>query len=161
MERPKAAPAPANTELIKFANAKASLIIEEMFDFPIGDGDVVSKIVVVIVRRDAANRAEVTLRYYLDIPDIKVLMHDLKIGALHQEFDEFKKRGNVQRAVKITPQDEHSGSYRLSIMNTEGVDQQWLFFDLSRFQVRCLAVTVLDYIRNYEMARLIREWKME
>ena len=106
----------------------------------------------VIVKSDRDNKAEKTLRYWLDVPAAKVLMHDLWDGALATAFNEFKRRGNAQRALKVEPLG--GGAYKLSIMNDENGEKRWLFFELSRFQVRCLSRTVLDHLQACEFASM-------
>ena len=143
-----------NVELYKTANAQASFICEAMLGFKADEGQTYNKIVVVIVKRDSQNKAESTVRYFLDVPAAKVLCHDLWEGALHEGHDEFKKRGNTQRALKIEPIE--GGAYKCTIMNDEGSEKQWLFFDLNRFQMRCLAQTALDYLQAWELATVIQ-----
>lgn len=155
MTTPKSAPtAQTNVELIKFANAQASFICEAMLGVVAEDGNVYNKVVLVLVKRNSENKAEQTLRYWIDIPIAKVLMHDLWTGGLTAKYDEFKRRGNVQRALKVSPTDD--GGYQVSVMNAENGDKQWLYFDMSRLQARALARTVLDYLSHYELASMIQ-----
>lgn len=142
------------TELYKTANAKTSFICESLLGYKAQDGTEYSKIAWVLVLRDASNKVEQTVKYYLDVPTAKVLMHDLFVGELCDEFKEFKKHGDKQRAVSIKPMDE---GYRVSIMNSSGGngDKQSLYFDIIAWQARELAITTLDYIRNLELARTI------
>ena len=156
MNTPKSAPTAHtnNVELYKTANKTASFIAEAMLDFAVTDGKTYNKIVFVIVKRDAQNKAEATVRYFLDIAPSKVLFHDLWHDTLSDEHNEFKQRGNVTRALKIT---QNGDGYRISVMNAEHGDKAWLFFDLSQFQVRCLARTVLDHLHCYELAMAIQQ----
>jgi len=90
----------------------------------------------------------------LDVPVAKIVFHDLQIGSLHDDFDDFKKLGNRERALRITPLD--AGAYRFSLQYREnGQDWQRLFFDLPRMGIRCLSRTVLDYLSNHELAAAI------
>ena len=143
-----------NKELFKIANNTVSFIAENFLGFKADDGQIFDKIALLLIKRDNANRAIQTLRYYLDIPACKVLCHDLWTGALHQEYSEFKKRGNTQRALNIDPLDE-SGAYRIGIMNqtSQDAEQERLFFDLNRFNSRAFARTVLDFLNYEQMAR--------
>ena len=144
----------SNKELFKLANNTVSFIAENFLGFKADDGQVIDKIALLLIKRDSDNRATQTLRYYLDIPACKVLCHDLWIGALHAEHDEFKKRGSTQRALRIEPLDE-SGAYRIGIMNqaSQEAEQERLFFDLNRFNSRAFARTVLDFLTYEQMAR--------
>ena len=153
MNTPQAIPTTTNVELYKTANAQASFICEAMLGFKADDGQTYNKIVLVIVKRDANDKAEATVRYFMDVPAAKVLCHDLWEGALHDEHSEFKKRGNTQRALKIGPIEVNG--YKFSVMNDEGGEKQWLFFDLSCFQTRCLSRTVLDHLGVWEMASML------
>jgi hypothetical protein len=144
-----------NVELYKTANAQASFICEAMLGFKADDGQTYNKIVLVIVKRDSQNKAETTVRYFLDVPAAKVLCHDLWEGALHEEHSEFKKRGNTQRALEIVPTE--GNAYRFTIMNDESGEKQRLFFELNRFQTRCLTRTVLDYLQAWELATVIQD----
>ena len=144
----------SNKELFKLANNTVSFISENFLGFKADDGQVINKIALLLIKRDNANRATQTLRYYLDVPAAKVLCHDLWIGSLHQEYSEFKKRGNTQRALNIDPLDE-SGAYRIGIMNqaSQDAEQERLFFDLNRFNSRAFARTILDFLTYEQMAR--------
>ena len=142
-----------NIELFKTANKTASFICEALLDFKAYDGRTYNKIMLVLVKRDAQNKALETIRYFLDIAPAKVLFHDLWHDTLSDEHNEFKQRGNVTRALKIT---QNGDGYRISVMNAEHGDKAWLFFDLSKFQVRCLARTVLDHLHCHELAMAIQ-----
>lgn len=152
---PKAAPTAHshNVELFKTANAQASFICEAMLDFHAENGETYDKVVLVIVKRDSDHHALQTVRYYLDIPAAKVLCHDLWDGALTEEHSEFKKLSGKERALSIKPLD--GGGYRFSLLNVEGETKDRLYFDLNRFQTRCLARVVLDYLHCYELAAAI------
>ncbi len=126
-----------------------------MLDFAATDGKTYNKIVLVIVKRDAQNKALETVHYFLDLPNAKVLFHDLWLGALHNEHSEYKVLHGTERALKITPLD--AGAYRLSVMNKTDGESESLYFDLSRFQTRCLSRTVLDYLRGWQMSAMIAE----
>ena len=154
MTTPKSAPtAHANVELYKTANKTASFITEAMLDFAATDGKTYNKIVLVIVKRDAQNKAIVTVRYFLDIAPAKVLMHDLWMGTL-DEHSEYKVLHGTERALTIAPL-EGGASYRFSLMNKSDGEALSLYFDLSRFQTRCLARTVLDYLQAWQIASAI------
>lgn len=142
-------------ELYKTANAQTSLICEAMLGQIGSDGQVYNKIGLVLVLRDNTNKALKTLRYYLDIPAAKVLCHDLWEGKLGDEYKEFKKvGGNKERAFQIVP-NEGSG-YRVSIMNSsDSGERDRLYFQLSCWEARQMAITVLDYLRAYEIATAI------
>jgi hypothetical protein len=142
-------------ELYKTANAQTSLICEAMLGHLGSDGQVYNKIGLVLVLRDNTNKALKTLRYYLDIPVAKVLCHDLWEGTLRKEYKEFKKTsGNKERAFQIAPNE--GNGYRVSIMNSsESGERDRLYFQLSRWEARQLAITVLDYLRAYEIAAAI------
>ena len=55
-------------------------------------------------------------------------------ARLVQEVNEYKKTSKAERALKIDGKKES------------------LYFDLSSFQARQLAITVLDYLRAHELA---------
>jgi hypothetical protein len=155
MTTPKSAP-PAHTnniELAKFANKTASFITEAMLDFAATDGKTYNKIVLVIVKRDAQNKAEATVRYFLDIAPSKVLFHDLWLGALHNEHSEYKVLHGTQRALNITSLD--GGAYRFSVMNKGDGESERMYFDLSKFQTRCLSRSVLDDLHSWQMSQMI------
>ena len=147
-----------NIELYKTANKTASFITEAMLDFAATDGKTYNKIVLVIVRRSASNKALATVRYFLDLPNAKVLFHDLWLGALHNEHSEYKALHGTERALKITPLD--AGAYRFSVMNKTDGESESLYFDLSRFQVRCLARMVLDHLNWWQIASAIYKRKV-
>lgn len=155
MDTPKAVPTAHshNVELFKTANAQASFICEAMLGFKAENGETINKLVLVIVKRDSHDKALQTVRYYLDIPAAKVLCHDLWDGTLTEEHSEYKKLAGKERALSIKPQD---GGHRFSVMNVEGETKERLYFDLSRFQVRCFARVVLDYLHCYELAQAIQ-----
>ena len=161
MTTPKAVPTTqhSNVELAKFANAQASFIVEAMLDFAATDGKTYNKIVLVIVKRDAQNKALATVRYFLDVAPAKVLFHDLWLGALHNEHSEYKALHGTERGLKITPLDAGAYAYRFSVMNKSDGEAESLYFDLSKFQVRCLARTVLDYLHAWEIASAIYKRK--
>ena len=147
----------SNVDLYKTANKTASFITEAMLDFAATDGKTYNKVVIVIVKRDAQNKALATVRYFLDIAPAKVLMHDLWIGTL-DEHSEFKKLHGTERALKMTPLDA-AGAYRFSVMNKSDGESESLYFDLSRFQTRCLARSVLDYLHSWQIASAIYKRK--
>ena len=148
----------SNKELFKLANNTVSFIAENFLGFKADDGQVIDKVALLLIKRDSDNRATQTLRYYIDVPAAKVLCHDLWVGALHQEYSEFKKRGNTQRALRIEPLDE-SGAYRIGIMNqaSQDTEQERLFFDLNRFNSRAFARTVLDFLTYEQMTKQLAE----
>ena len=102
----------SNIELYKTANKQASFIAEAMLDFAATDGKTYNKVVLVLVKRDAQNKAIATVRYFLDIAPAKVLFHDLWLGALHNEHSEYKVLHGTERALKLTPLDPIFGKYR-------------------------------------------------
>ena len=71
-----------NHQIYKTANAEASFICEAMLDFKADNGQIYNKICLVIIRHGQENRAEQTLRFYLDLAPAKVVCHDLWIGSL-------------------------------------------------------------------------------
>ena len=144
----------SNVELAKFANKTASFFVEAMLDRKADDGKTYNKIVLVIVKRSESNKALATVRYFLDIAPVKVLMHDLWIGTL-DEHSEFKKLHGTERALKITPLD--TGAYRFSHMNNSEGESESLYFDLSKFQTRCLACTVMDHLKSWQMSQMIAD----
>ena len=144
-------------ELIKFANAQTSLIFEAV-SYMDKEGKRRNKIGLVMVLRDAQNKAVKTLRYYVDIASVKVLCHDLWNLRLKDEVNEYKKTEKAERALRITPKEQ---SYRFSVMNTVEGKKESLYFDLSQNQVRQMAITVLDYLRAYEMAWAMRKFGKE
>lgn len=140
-------------ELYKTANAKTSFICESLLGYVAQDGKQYDKISFVLVLRDADNKAQQTVRYFLDVPTAKVLMADLFRLQLNDEFSEFKKHGGKQRALTIKQNDE---GYRVSMMNSNGGDdKQSLYFDITTWQAREMAISVLDYIRNHELAKML------
>jgi len=142
-------------ELYKTANAKTSFIAESLLGSTARDGTEYNKIVFVLILRDGDNKAQQTVKYFLDVPTIKVLTTDLFARNLQGEFSGFKQHGGTQRGMNIKPLDE--GDYRLFIMNSNGSDdKQSLYFDLTAWQVRELAITILDHVRNYELAKSIK-----
>ena len=142
-----------STELYKTANARTSFICESLLGYTAQDGKQYDKIALVFVLRGPDNKAQQTVRYFLDVPTVKVLMTDLFDGELRDEFSEFKQHGGKQRALTIKLNDD---GYRVSIMNSNGGDEkQSLYFDISAWQARELAITVLDCIRNYELAKML------
>jgi len=157
MTKPKAVPTAhaTNIELAKFANAQASFICEAMLDFAATDGKTYSKLVIVIVKRDAQNKALETVKYFMDITPAKVLFHDLWLGTLHDEHSEYKALHGTERGLKISPVD--GGVYRFSVMNKSDGESESLYFDLNRFQVRCLARSILDYLQSWQMSTMIAE----
>jgi len=139
-------------ELYKSANSQISFICESLLGYTAQDGTEYNKIALVLVLRDADNKAQQTVKYFLDVPTAKVLMTDLFHCKLQEEYSGFKKHGDKQRALTIKPNNDDG--YRVSIMNNNGgADKQSLYFDITTWQARELAVSVLDYIRNYEQAK--------
>ena len=155
MTTPKAVPTAqhSNIELYKTANKTASFIVEAMLDRKADDGKTYNKIVIVLVKRSESNKALATVRYFLDIAPAKIIFHDLLIGALHDEHSEFKQLHGTERGLRITSLD--GGAYRISVMNKSDGESESLYFDLSRFQVRCLARTVLDHLQAWQIASAI------
>lgn len=140
-------------ELYKTANARTSFICESLLGYRAQDGTEYNKIAFVLVLRGADNKAQQTVRYFLDVPTAKVLMTDLFHGELHNEYSGFKQHGGKQRALTIKLNDD---GYRVSIMNSNGGDEkQSLYFDISTWQAKELAITVLDHIRNYELSKIL------
>ncbi len=142
-----------NVELAKFANKTASFFCE-IFQTESGE---IAKIVRVIVKRSESNKALATVRYFLDIAPAKVLFHDLWLGALHNDHSEYKVLHGTERSLKIAPLD--GGAYRFSLMNKSDGEAESLYFDLSRFQTRCLARTVLDYLQAWQIGSAIYKRK--
>ena len=142
-------------ELYKTANAQTSFICEAILGNADKDGRVYNKVALVLVLRDQADKAVKTLRYYLDIPSIKVFCHDFWDERLTQEVNEYKKTSKAERALKITPKNDFG--YRIAIMNNIDGKKESLYFDLSSFQARQLAITVLDYLRAHELATALAE----
>ena len=99
MTTPKAVPTAqhSNIELYKTANKTASFIAEAMLDFAATDGKTYNKIVLVIVKRSESNKALATVRYFLDIAPAKVLMHDLWLGALHDDWSYDEAASQISR----------------------------------------------------------------
>ena len=91
MNTPKSVPTAHanNIELAKFANKTVSFIIEAMLDFAATDGKTYNKIVLVLVQRNAQNKALATVRYFLDIAPAKVIFHDLWNGILNDDYSEY------------------------------------------------------------------------
>ncbi len=82
-------------------------------------------------------------------------MTDLFWLQLGDEFNEFKRHNGKQRALNIK---QHEDGYQVLVMNSNGGDdKQSLYFDISGWQARELAITILDYIRNYELGRTLAE----
>ena len=156
MTTPKAVPTvhTHNVELYKTANKTASFIAEALLDRKADDGKTYNKVVLVIVKRDESNKALATVRYFLDIAPAKVLMHDLGIGTL-DEHSEYKVLHGTERALKITHL--NAEAYRVSLMNKSDGESESLYFDLSKFQTRCLARTVLDYLQAWQMSQMIAD----
>ena len=144
-----------NIELAKFANKTASFFTEALLDRKADDGKTYNKVVLVIVKRDESNKALATVRYFLDIAPAKIIFHDLLIGALHDEHSEYKKLHGTERGLRITSLD--GGAYRFSVMNKSDGEAESLYFDLSKFQTRCLARTVLDYLHSWQMSQMIAD----
>lgn len=121
------------------------------------NGKVYNKIGLILVLRDEKNKAVKTLRYYLDVPTAKVIFNDLWEGTLPRKYSEFKKGPVAERALNITLNEK--GFYQFSVMNVkkekDGEDKQNLYFNLTRFQARQLAVCVLDHLKNQELAQAI------
>lgn len=141
-----------SNELYKTANAKTSFICESLLGYVAQDGKQYDKIALVLVLRDGQNKAQTTVRYYLDVPAAKVLMHDLFYGKLKDEFKGFKQYNDIQRALNIRLLEEKN--YRVSVMNTNG-DKQSLYFDMTIQQAREMAISVLDHVRNYELGKVL------
>ncbi|RLI46567.1 hypothetical protein DRO69_02780 [Candidatus Bathyarchaeota archaeon] len=140
-------------ELYKTANARTSFICESLLGYTAQDGKQYDKIALVLVLRGADNKAQQTVRYFLDVPTAKVLAHDLFAGELRDEFKEYKQHNGKQRALSIK---QHENVYRVSIMNSNGgEDKHSLYFDITAWQARELAISVLDHIKHYELARLM------
>lgn len=144
-----------NVELFKTANAQTSLICEAMLGRSDLNGKLYNKIGLILVLRDEKNKAVKTLRYYLDVPSAKVIFHDLWVGTFPKKYSEFKKGNGMERALNINLQD--NGMYQFSVLNTKkdlkkGEERQNLYFNLNTFQVRQMAITVLDHLKNYELA---------
>ena len=125
-----------------------------MLDHLGSDGQVYNKIGLVLVLRDNANKALKTLRYYLDVPVAKVLFYDIWESALGEEYKEFKRGQNWERALNITPNE--GGGYRLSVMNSvDSGERNRLYFQLTRWEARQMAICVLDYLRAHDLASAI------
>jgi hypothetical protein len=77
--------------------------------------------------------------------------HDLWESKLGGEYK--KTGGNKERAFQISPSE--GGGYRVAIMNNSGSERERLYFQLSQREVRQLAITVLDYLRAYEVANAL------
>lgn len=145
-----------SAELYKTANAKTSFICESLLGYVAQDGTEYNKVALVLVLRDANNKAQQTVKYFLDVPTAKVLMTNLFAGKLQDEYSGFKQHNGKQRALTIKQNDDDG--YRVSIMNSNGdADKQSLYFDITVWQARELAVSVLDHVRNYELAQVLAE----
>jgi hypothetical protein len=139
-------------ELFKTANVQASFIAEALLDHVATDGTIYNKVILTIVKRTPQNKAESTMKYFVDIAPAKVVFHDLWTDALGGDHSEFKKHGNLERALNINP---IADGYRFSVMNkTAGGESGSLYFDLTRFQARCLARSVLDHLTARELAKM-------
>ena len=67
-------------ELYETANARTSFICESLLGYTAQDGKQCDKIALVLVLRDGQNKAQQTVKYFLDVPTAKVLMTDLFHG---------------------------------------------------------------------------------
>lgn len=143
-----------STNLYKTANAQISFVCEAMLEAE-KDGKTFSKIALILIQRDQCNKAIATVRYFLDLPMAKVLFHDLWMNRLSAEVKEFKKFNGQEKAVSIAPKE---GGYRVAIMNKEANSQERknLFFDMPGMGARALAITVLDHLRAWEIARAMQ-----
>lgn len=154
MNKPKAKPAP-KAELFKTANAQTSFICEAMLGYRAEDGRVYNKIGFVMILRDKQNKALKTLRYFLDIPTAKVLFEDIWRGVLPQKYNEFKKNPTMERSLSLAQNDKGLQISLMNIKKEEKAERENLYFTLSLFQSRQLAISVLDHLRAYEFAKAL------
>lgn len=145
-------------ELFKTANREISFIAEAWLDHVLPDGTIISKVALILVKRDGQNKAVQTVKYWLDLPTAKVIFNDLWNNALTDTWNEYKQRAGSQKAIDIEPQDE---GYQLRVMNKDNGEMQRLFFNLTTFQARALAITVIDHLRAWELAKAIRSIAVE
>lgn len=144
-------------EIYKTANAQTSFICEAILGQADQAGRVYNKIGLVLVLRDAQNKAVKTLHYYLDIPAAKVLFHDIWTGGLSEEYKEYKNTVKGERGLSVSITE--GGGYRILVMNTNETGQRdKLYFIVTKLQARQLAITVLDHLRSYELARALSEY---
>lgn len=124
-----------------------------------------SKIVVTLVEFDDANKATQRVRHYIDADDMKLICHDLLAGGFTSFEDQ---KGTVHddyteaRVLSLKKETKYRQPYVLRIDNGQGevygVGQvkmikatESLTIQMPEFEVRKLALVVLDYIREWEM----------
>ena len=144
-------------ELFKTANAQTSFICEASLERRADNGKIYNKIAMILVLRDEKNKAVKTLKYYLDVPAAKVLFFDLWEDKFNKKYTEFKRNPKMERALTITLQE--TGLYQVSVLNVSKKPEEKLnlYFNLNRFQIRHLSISVLDYLKNHELALMLAQ----
>ena len=124
-----------------------------------------SKIVVTLVEFDDANKATQRVRHYVDSDDMKLICHDL-LGGTFTSFEDQKGSAHDDyteaRVLSLKKETKYRQPYVLRIDNGQGevygVGQvkmvkatDSLTIQMPEFEVRKMALVVLDYIREWEM----------
>jgi len=124
-----------------------------------------SKIVVTLVEFDEANKATQRVRHYVDADDMKLICHDLLAGGF-TSFEDHKGSAHDDyteaRVLSLKKETKYRLPYVLRIDNGQGevygVGQvrmvkatDSLTIQMPEFEVRKMALVVLDYIREWEM----------
>lgn len=149
--------------LFKTANNTASFIVEYLKMK--GENErTYEKVGVKIIELDAEKKAKRMVKFYLDIPAVKVVMHHLWKDSLSKiwtdipkkEFSQFKNVRDEQRSFKIVKGNQN---YRFSVMNNQGEKKNSMYFDLTFFQTEQVSTTVSDFLRAREFAQAVYDLK--
>lgn len=147
------------SDLFKTANDKTSFIVE-FCDTYNEEKKTYTKVIFTLVLLTPEKKATKTVRYFMDIPVVKCLMYDLFHKALgDREVKGFKKSDSGERSISIKRIPEKP-LLRIGISETKTSDKtrENLYFDLNGDLTRQMAITVLDFLKNYELLKLEKTW---
>lgn len=151
------------SDLFKTANDKTSFIVEfcdsSTRNLP-NPVKTYTKVTFTLVLLTPEKKATKTVRYFMDIPAVKCLMYDLFHGKLgDREVKGFKKSDTGERSISIKRVPEKP-LLRIGVseVKTETKVRDSLYFDLNGDLTRQLAITVLDFLKNYELLKLEKTW---
>ena len=146
-----------NNNLLGFHNKSHSLYVEILLK-----GKKKNKVCLTLVERDDKDKAKDTVQFYLDISVAVVLSHDLWDGTFFvpnnpsydvRGFSSYKEFNGTKRGLFLD-----RNPLRVTIQNTTGdTDKKEHFFNLSMFQARQLARTIIDYMRAVQTAFMLKK----
>lgn len=154
-------------QIYKYATNKQILSITDLLN---GEDEKKSKVVITLVKYDSqTNKALETVSHYLNPDDAKVVSWEILTGAFG-EFKDYKgsqkEAGYQARILTIRKDTEGNRGYIIifdqgegkpnaqgAVMMTKKESSQWIA--LPPFEMKKLALSVLDYLRAWEIKQAL------